>query len=517
MFKSINHTTDKNNISIHTDYNQSQPMATTPRVPSTEDPSKPLKALTERTIQEIPEKYITIFKAIKRYATEREQVAITLKHIGIDPAIYDDHSYLFGIAQLVEALLPNSQFIAEDKSRLNLFDMKFSNLHIKYINALILQEQEKNILNIINIKNIKNADVLLGKLKRINEENQSTQAYNPYVIKKLMVQAEIWKIMQSKPKLAQFPFENIWKFCVDIEKQPFGPYVFEDEPGYIVAVLNTLLFALKLEKPSFLDYIQINLKSAEDTYKYYVEGPLSVGLRDCEPTSFGIMNFQNMDTEGIQDLRERSKIKGNFFALDETRGRIEVGAYSKEENIVKLCFLFKEHEKKIENAKNKEERLMAHLWLVKVVEVNHHFRDCNLRSSNILLLSLLANDPELPMVLLDTNPNLIDGNGPIALLQRVIQGMNYFNQTCGNNESSLTFNQVYQNAKLVDKTLWSAYHPREDDYNKFVLELEIENLVFGMKQLFRTFPILWENRNNPKLFLFLLFLVIVLCLSNLYK
>lgn len=429
---------------------------------------------------EIEDRYMGVIEKIKEYAQSHGRA--TFERIGINPEEwYDLDSKEF--LEIIKKL---------EEEGIDLTSCEFSD-QMKYINAIILKEQESYIFaNIDDV--VKESPVeLLKHLMLLYENNKENKLYNHYVLEKLIVQAEIWKLMQNNPKLNRFPFVDIWRFCIDVEKQKYGAYIFEDEPGYIVGYLNALHFSLKLKSPNFWDYIKINQQCGKDVYASFSgnRGYLSTTLRSICPGNFGIVDFSNIGPEGLQDLQERSKVPGNFFILDGSR--LHIGLYDLEKNVMRMQFLFAEHEKRIALAKNKEERLMAHLWLARELELHHHFIDGNGRSSNVLLLSLLANDRELPMILYDTDLNLMDGDGPVRFVKRIVTAMRNFNQTCGIEEAPMTFKEVKQNANLSDKQLWSAYHPTDMEYKAFLREKELEKLPMIKKQICLYLPLIWKD------------------------
>lgn len=341
-------------------------------------------------------------------------------------------------------------------------DMAFNDYQaIRRINAVILQWHENEVLSQCCLSGT--PDEFLESLNNL----KSTPLFNHYVFDKLTAQAEVWKVMQKNDKLKKFPFQEIWRFCIDIEFQEFGPYIFENEAGYIVGFLKALAFGLDLKNPSPLDYIEINQKCGKGVFND-IQGttPFSSRLRGdnlYDLGSFGIMKFTEIDQEGLEDLRQRANITLGYTKFQEKadRGILHISPIPIQKNFDNIQFLFEEHKRRILSANNRGERLIAHLWLWRELEVHHHFMDGNIRTSSILFLSLLANDPELPMMLLDTNPNLIDGNGPLPLLKRVLLGMGNCSKTCGVQELPLTFEDVDSMTNISEKRSWSHYYPEK--------------------------------------------------------
>ncbi len=342
---------------------------------------------------------------------------------------------------------------------------------LRYVNARILSDHENDILNIIDETTKQDPEQFLEKLKSLKQSD----SYNHYVLDKLIAQAEVWQIMQNNPKLKDFPFADIWRFCMDVEFQKYGAYAFENEPGYMVATLKTLAFGLQLQNPTYLDCIELNETCGQNVLSSlnYDSKPLNTGVaHEGSDLSYGIYGFSEIDEEGLTDLRER---QSEFFTFNPKIGKVFLTKHIRTEHIQQIQFLFEQHQKKIATAQdNIGERLIAHIWLAREISLQHHFKDGNGRTAQILLLSLLANDPYLPMMLLDTNPNL-DTNGPVAFIKRVLQGMANFNKICGIDQVPLTFETIDEMTNVSEHRLWSHYHPTEEEYQEFLAANPLED------------------------------------------
>jgi len=364
---------------------------------------------------------------------------------------------------------------------------------MRYVTAIILKNIEDEILKKINSNIKNNPDKFLQELRNLKKSS----SYNKYVLDKLIAQAELWKVMQNHPKLKDFPFEEIWRFCIDLEMQEYGAYIFENEPGYIIATLNALRFGLECKKLNYSDYIEINRKCGENVLRNFHVGAeyLYTKIRDqwesfmgskgVGMVSYGIEGFSTMDEEGLQDIRERIATMGSDSPFAYIMGReVTLRAKPSWVHLREIKFLFAMHDKKISQASNIGERLIVHIWLSRELSLQHHMQDGNGRTAQIVLLSLLANDPELPMMLLDTNPNL-DTNGPVAYILRVLGGMVHFNKFCKNEEVPLIFEEVEAMTEVSspEKRWWRYYHPTQEERQAFInahsqeeLEAELENL-----------------------------------------
>lgn len=345
------------------------------------------------------------------------------------------------------------------------------NKAVTYLVSFYLNEAEGEILKNISISDRSDSGKLLQALNKLKGSSCSQ-----YVLEKLIAQAEVWEVMQSIPKLRGFPFEDVWRFCIDIEFQKFGAYIYENERGFITATLRALCFALKLKSVNYLDYIEINRLCGERVLA--VEGDcLNTMLRGNGDenllsglTNYGIYDLKNMDDEGLQDLRERSMMKdSSLFFIEGNNadsrlktGRVQLKPRRKWEHLREVKFLFEIYKQKIEKAKSEGERLICHIWFTRELSLQHHMTDGNGRTAQIVFLTLLANDPDLPMMLLDTNPNL-DTNGPVAFVKRVLSGMRHFRSKCeGMKGISLNFEEVDEMTSVSTKRLWKDYHPSEE-------------------------------------------------------
>ncbi len=352
----------------------------------------------------------------------------------------------------------------------------------RYIASVCLIEDEKKILNTISLEIKSDPIDFLKELKRLKKSD----SYNQFVLDKLIAQAEVWEVMQSIPKLKNFPFEDIWRFCIDIEFQKYGAYFFENEMGFITATLKALCYSLKLNKISYLDFIEINRKCGEKVLNENDFHPLSTRLRGKDLISlfqsYDIYGFSTMDSEGIQDLKERSEMKDTPFNL--VRDRVHVTMRCERSHLREIKFLFYQYDKKISQAKNPGERLIAHIWLARELSLQHHMIDGNGRTAQLVFLSRLANDPKLPMMLLDTNPNL-DTNGPVAYVQRVLQGMTHFNKMCGVKHIPLSFEEIDEMTNISEKRHWKYYHPSEEEKERFINEHPLDHFTEDLEAIFR--------------------------------
>lgn len=446
-----------------------------------------LKSDTIKGIKELRERFKNYDEKLKTksYLNEIIESAIktpyyynTLRCMGIDPKIDFDEKKC--IAMLLNLEKDGLAFIYD--SKWNLGDIDYDT-GIRYLVCDLLNRQEEDILRDIESNIKENPEKLLEKLKALKQSSN----YNKYVLDKLIAQAEVWQVMETIPKLKGFPFKDIWHFVLDIEFQKYGSFIFEgSEPGYMTASLKALCFALKLKKPTHIDYVEINRKCGENVMDGMGHGYLKTEIRDesCN-VSFGIYGFPEMlDAEGRQDLEARNKDPESPLVRFGQDNRVHLEAAPQERHLGEMQFLFEQHDKKISTAKNAEERLIIYTWLTRELSLRHYFNDGNLRASLFLWLSLIAHDSELPMVLLDTNPNL-GMQGPVAYLKRVFAGMKYFNTKCGRPEMGLSFEKfdAITGISGPEKRYWNYYHPTKEAWSAFYAQHKDEEFKTQLAEL----------------------------------
>lgn len=341
---------------------------------------------------------------------------------------------------------------------------------VRYFIASILNEYEEEVLKKIDVKS--GPDNCLKKLQELKEDSSCNQ----YVIDKLIAQAEVWKVMQGIPKMKNFPFSEIWRFCIDVEFQKFGAYIFENEPGYMIATLTALKFALGKKNLTHQDYIEINRLCGENLLpkllnpqnEYSSFGLPVYGEMTGIVSSYRIRDYDIMDREGLDDLKEP---RGGFFELVNDT----VIVYNNPDEMFEMKFLFKHYDEMLSEATNQWERLMIHIWLSRELSLNHFFMDLNGRSSQIALINFIVHDDELPMHLLDTNPNL-DTNGPVPFLKRILQAMRHYNKVCNNDDAVLSFEEVDEIINISKNPLWRPYHPTAEKRNAFYKSQDCEEM-----------------------------------------
>lgn len=316
---------------------------------------------------------------------------------------------------------------------------------MQLVSRYLLELEEKMVPQDIRKDPVKAAEYFNSKLAEQPD----------FVIwRKLAAEANAWTAMQRNPKLRGYPMEEIWRFGIDGKYEDlYGPYYFENEPRFIEGWLKGLTKAVNTNHPiSSSDYVAYHDTIIENMKKF-VGGELVTfpfGLRTSR-TGFGIgfgSEWLDQDPHGLEDLKRRGEPKGvGLGPIDSLHRNLPQGQFIFSHDQIQIDHnsveppqewldkVFTIYNSKIENPAIKpEERLLAALWLVRELEINHVFVDANGRSSIVALLGILANDPDLPMALFH-DPNILDVNGPEKLCYRCLEAMiNFRNNGLNKNE-----------------------------------------------------------------------------------
>jgi Fic/DOC family len=151
--------------------------------------------------------------------------------------------------------------------------------------------------------------------------------------------------------------------------------------------------------------------------KRYVDNEFSsipLGLLQGD-VNYGVTSL-DQDPIGIKDLEMRSNLADQVTPIQFKfiNNRVCIDPKWAIPTNQFLDKIFQIYEDKIKKIEKPEERLLAALWIVRELEVNHVFSDGNGRTSIAAFLGFLWNDQELPMALF-YDPNILDGNGPEKL------------------------------------------------------------------------------------------------------
>jgi hypothetical protein len=306
----------------------------------------------------------------------------------------------------------------------------------------------------------------------------STQDPESYIVKKLLVQAEVYSTMQDIPLLENVAFKDIWKFVVDGRHWTSGAYIFENEPGCILSLLNGLLYALKTrnEEKTPEWYIKLHDTTVNLVFKdlgwlsvafaygsnpikdkkIYFDNPyLYMGEWDagrlfqsgcrCD-NPYVNYSINNMDRRGTKDFYERDRNgwmhEWGFnrskslcpvkWIAEKENGesnkpsyptRIELRSKTKTELIERMKLLFQGFQQLLADKTLPADQLLAILWLVREMEIHHFFGDGNGRTSTLALLSMTCSTQFSLFPLLCYDDNFLDGTEPERLCLFAVAGM----------------------------------------------------------------------------------------------
>lgn len=313
--------------------------------------------------------------------------------------------------------------------------------YIRYGISQFLNEIEKEVMDQIPNKLIKSPDKLLVYFQE-KLKSETTKTPQQYVLSKLEKQAYVWREMRNIDKYKYFSFKDVWLYTIDGSKQEYGPYIFENEPGYTVATHTALLKVFKEAKhnePLSIWYQSLHnelskaLKPSQGSSLLVKYKRLCVGCHSSMNSQFvGVRQFgvdtQDQSEEGIADLEKRTELGKVPFELKAEKTMVVDYSNVTGEQLVKVIELLSiKLEEYVKKEENPALRLIAYAWFVREAGIRHVFEDGNGRTSVMALYSMITADPALPPCLL-FNPNIFDANGPEKLFFRILEGMNNFSQ-----------------------------------------------------------------------------------------
>lgn len=316
-----------------------------------------------------------------------------------------------------------------------------------------------------------------------------------YVLAKLIAQVDAWKAIRSKNGGKNFPFEDVWRFCIDEAKEKYGAYFFENEPFYILSSLRGLKEIINSkEEPSQKTYesfaaslmrnppimkhaIQIhndlmaNEINKNETHYFFSNKMTS------DPGKFNA-SLWKYDCMGVEDLEKRSKAQINaeeridlsdvkvtdeeYFLANATGFRkcgVFIYGLTKTTSNIIAQRIFLGLENILELSKTPGERLIAYIWAARELEVTHQLDDGNGRTSIAFLINRIANDSDLPMYI-PQDPNILDQQAPEALLRDIHQGMRHFVELSHGNPDSVIDVETLLNQAGVKGQTWDVVHQR---------------------------------------------------------
>lgn len=336
---------------------------------------------------------------------------------------------------------------------------------------------------------------------------EKNAAEGSYVIAKLIAQIDAWEALQSKAKskgeAVSFPFQEIWRFFIDGEKEKYGAYFFENEPFYMLSSLRGLKNILDSQKP-------LNMETYEEYATALTRDPPVMrrwgGLTDPEfPNLFfntkPKMNNQGFDPSslkqdplGISDLKERTlacreaeeivarkdkEVSEGVYWIANATGfsynTIMLWASMNTSHTIIFQRIFLGLEQLLQKASSPGERLIAYIWAARELEITHQMEDANGRTSITSLIKWIAEDPELP-IYLPEDPNILDCQGPEALIRDVHSGMRRFQSLSGNNPDNIVSVDILLDQSGVKGQPWDFVHQRAQLPEKTIAKLVAEDI-----------------------------------------
>lgn len=323
---------------------------------------------------------------------------------------------------------------------------------------------------------------IYGRLNR----KEPPKEQNSYILAKLIAQVDAWEALLSNPKGKGIPFREVWRFYIDGDKEAEGAYRFETEPFYMLSVMNGFGQILKSMNPpskesyeSYLEALTRNPAVLKD------ERPL-ITHSLCERDLFklgiatGYRSYRwdmwKHDALGIEDLKDRSELKKaaeerinkksskdlqDLWLAYSTSFTIAGGSLSidvEKPNVV-TGRIFHGLEQMLAASGTPGERLIAYIWAARELEINHLLEDGNGRASISALIKWIADDKDLP-IYMPEDPNILDGQGPEAIIRDVHSGMiRYWKLSGGQSLPVPSADELVSQANVQGKS-WSIVHKR---------------------------------------------------------
>ena len=343
--------------------------------------------------------------------------------------------------------------------------------------------------------------------RRLNETIEDSEE-GSYVIVKLIAQIDAWATLQSKAQAKGegaifFPFQEIWRFFIDGDKENKGSYFFENEPFYMLSSLRGFKKILESQQPLGMEtYEGYASALTEDPtvmkkWQGLVNMPEFFNTKPAEKLQGFDPSKMKSDSVGITDLVERSlaRQKGETRGKEEEEG-ISPGVYwianatgfdyqkfwlaSRTNSSHKIIFqrIFLGLEQMLRNATTPGQRLIAYIWAARELEITHQMEDANGRASITSLIKWIADDPQLP-IYMPEDPNILDLQGPEALIKEVYSGMRRFQTLCGKDPNSIMSLDILLNQAGVRDQAWAAVHQRAQLPDAMIAKLVADDLILN--------------------------------------
>lgn len=324
-----------------------------------------------------------------------------------------------------------------------------------------------------------------------------------YVIAKLIAQVEVWAALRAKKGAENFPFQEVWRFSIDGSKEEFGPYIFENEPFYILSSLRGLKEILESQAllcqktyetyantllnnpPIFHHHLYLNWRDDDFTEAFF-QAKMSPESRSFE------VSVHLQDKIGLDDLRDRVKKANKAIHKDKndeeywlahatgfTFTEYQLGSKTTTTCTLIANRIFLGCEQMLTQAKTPGERLMAYIWRARELEVTHQLPDGNGRTSIATLIKAIAEDKDLPNYIPE-NPNILDFQAPEAILRQVYSGMVRFKALSQErSEKMIGVEKLIDQAKVRGQS-WEVVHKRAQLPKDLIKKLvEEDRLAMG--------------------------------------
>ena len=321
---------------------------------------------------------------------------------------------------------------------------------------------------------------------------QKSTIEGSYVLAKLIAQVDAWRAIRSKRGGEHFPFRDVWRFSIDGSKEKDGAYIFENEPFYILSSLRGLEKILTSQKQlchqtyeSYASALMQNppiLKNSFNLWSAITKDDRKVFFTckaDKGRHSFDAAHWKN-DAIGSGDIEKRSSIREQAeecLKLSKGEGEIkdywlahatgfkklgnDLGSCVNTTNTLIFQRIFLGLAQILEKAKTPGERLIGYIWGARELEVTHQLEDGNGRTSIHFLIKCIADDADLPFYIPD-DPNILDQQGPEALLRDIHSGMVRFKEFSGRKSKEVINVETLIDQAAVRGQSWDVVHRRAE-------------------------------------------------------
>lgn len=232
--------------------------------------------------------------------------------------------------------------------------------------------------------------------------------------------------LPKHPRLAHVRPEDAWRLLMDADAQAArGPFGFENEPGYMAAMMRALKHMLDtLDEPFTADLFEKLHQVAVTNVQSRSNEPFDHGFRSTMTTvSFGGLLGKTFTINGLGQLDRASSGWEDWFAVERADEKVLLKhlAKSRDEVVKRVSTIIDTYNRAILEADSDEKKLQIILTCCQDLELAHTFSDGNLRTVAFLVLNRLLLLNDLNPTLLD-DPNKIDGHTVQELIPLVQEG-----------------------------------------------------------------------------------------------